>query len=105
MVATLGDLIDSGGSISAYCSAPRCGRTLDVDVYDLAWLFGRRAEFVKRTFPLKCATCGGNRISWSVSSDSRPADVAMREGDPQNFRSTRSDAERMALKLLYPRRF
>ena len=100
---TLGDLIDTGGRLSHYCASQDCRRALDCDIYDLAIWFGRRQRFVETRLPLRCSGCGGTDIRGTVSSESRPHDAAMR-GEPGNFRSSRTEEERRALMLIFPRR-
>lgn len=59
VIDTTGNVIESGGGLTAYCgSRLERGYILDLDVYDLAIQFGRRARFVGEAFPLKCGKCG-----------------------------------------------
>lgn len=103
-ITTIGDLIDVGGGYHAACGDHvRCGRPLDLDVYDLAIQFGRRQRFVAIRLPLRCSACGSNKIECVVSSDPRPVDVQARE-EPCNFKHSRTAGERAALQVIFPRR-
>ena len=102
---TLGDVIDSGSSLRATCGNDmECGRTLDLDVYDLAMQFGRRWPHYDSKLPIKCAHCGSRTIRWIAASDNRTLnDEARKQMPPGNFRESRSQEERDALALLFPR--
>lgn len=103
-IDTFGDLIELGSGFSANCDErPGCGQNLDLDVYDMAIQFGRRAKFVDRKFPIVCKRCGSRNISFRLSPQTQPKDTALR-GPPQNFRSSRTALEREALAVVFPRR-
>ncbi|ALN73512.1 hypothetical protein M673_12380 [Aureimonas sp. AU20] len=104
---TLGDIIETGGTVSAYCGDRlNCGRTLDLDVYDLVMQLGRRWKHIETKPPLKCAHCGCREIQFIFAPDTRRSNAAsLRELPPGNFRSSRTEAEREALALLFPRRW
>lgn len=99
----LGQLLDDGGSIHAWCSnRPGCGRKLELDVYDLVIWLGRRHSYVRKRLPLRCQRCGCRAIEITVSPETKPYNVEMRE--PLNFRQSRTTAEKRALMAVMPRR-
>ncbi len=105
VIDTLGDMIEQGSSLSAYCgNRPDCGRALDLDVYDLAIQFGRRWKHVERKPPVRCSRCGSRDLHWIMSPDTLPLERA-RESEPSNFRPSRTPEERAALALIFPRRW
>lgn len=104
--STLGRMIAEGYGLTAYCQAQGCGRgMLDLDIYDLALAFGARVSYtLPPRWPIRCSACGSNDIGYIVSPETLPRETA-RTRPPRNFRSTRTDEERAALAILFPRRW
>jgi hypothetical protein len=84
---TLGDIIETGGMVSAYCGdGLNCGRTLDVDVYDLVIQLGRRWKHIKNRPPIRRGHCGCREIHFIFAPDTRRSNAAaLRELPPGNF--------------------
>jgi hypothetical protein len=75
---------------------------MDVDVYDLAMLFGTRSRYVGMQWPLKCSACGSKDVTFRIAPEHLPRETAMRT-PPRNFRPLRTEQERIALEILFPR--
>lgn len=67
-ISTLGDFIDEGMGITAYCDGCHRGQSLDLE--RLADRLGREHGALARDLKpkLKCARCGSKNISFTVLS-------------------------------------
>lgn len=77
---TLGDQIDQGFMVSAYCENQACRHSVDLDLSALAERLGRDFVTVGNPNPLAarlaCSKCRGKDISLILSPESAPKPVA-----------------------------
>jgi hypothetical protein len=70
-VDTIGKLIDERSRMYAYCNNLTCLHHAEVDLYELAYRFGRDLRFIGPKFQamIYCSVCGSRDVAVKLATD------------------------------------